>query len=101
MSTETWQIWLANVRFEDSPEIKKRPVLILQNAATYVLALKMTSQPPRPGEYIIKDWQTAGLKKETTVRIDKLLKLSPNTLCHKIGKLSFVDIANLQQILSE
>lgn len=70
---DPWEIWLARVKFEDSPEIKERPVVITSSGNVFVVALKVTSTAPRNvwGEYQILEWQYAGLDHQSTIRISK------------------------------
>ena len=96
MSYNAWEVWAAKVKFEDSPQVKTRPVLVLQDKIVYAVCLKMTSASPRAGEYALKDWAAVGLKKPTTVRVGKVLHLQPRDMKYKIGDLSPIDIANVQ-----
>lgn len=97
-----WEVWLAAVQFEDSPEVKNRPVVITSTGDVFVLALKVTSHPPRNawGEYALTHWQAAGLRNASTVRISKLLHLRPSDLVHKIGTLDIIDILAIRKILA-
>ncbi len=74
-----WEVWWADVAFEDAPHIRKRrPVVVLDHQNAIVLSLKVTSHTPRSqfaGEYALAYWQEAGLSKPSTVRITKLLRL--------------------------
>lgn len=94
-----WEIYLANVPFEDVAKSKIRPVLILGESVIVIDCLKMTSQPPRRGEYVLKGWKESGLHKPTTVRLSKRLSLPKENLIKKIGMLSVVDIAEIQKLL--
>lgn len=97
-----WEIYLAYVKYEDIPGGKLRPVLIIDNTTVYpVSCLKMTSQPPRNGEYTLTRWQAAGLKKPTTVRIQKRLSLDAKDFKKKLGSLDPVDIVNLENMIQE
>lgn len=99
---EKWEVWLAEVRFEDSPEKKKRSVVIVAPNIAYYLSLKVTTHPPRtqyPGEYVLQMWQEAGLAKPSTVRASKLLKLRDSDFCGKVGRLHPIDIMELREIL--
>ena len=49
-----WDIYIADVPFEDLPETKLRPVVVLEDSVILIDCLKMTSQAPRPGEYVLK-----------------------------------------------
>ena len=103
-SPASWEIWLAKVKFEDNPQaLKKRPVLIISPQSHFVLSFKITSTPPRNnwfGEYQIIEWKKAGLKKESTVRTSKHLRLISSDFVHMIGRLEPIDILGIQQILS-
>lgn len=99
MSYNTWEVWAANVKFEDSAEVKSRPVLILEDKTVYAVCLKMTGTDPRHGEYALKDWAYVGLRKPTTVRINKVLHMLPRDLKYRIGTLSPLDVANIQTML--
>lgn len=45
-----WDIYIADVPFEDLPETKLRPVVVLEDSVILIDCLKMTSQATRPGE---------------------------------------------------
>ena len=97
-----WEIWLANVKFDDSDEVKQRPVVIVENNIAFILALKVTSHTPRKGfygEYALKYWQEAGLNKESTVRISQRLKLEEHDLNRRLGRLHSSDILQIQSYL--
>lgn len=102
MTINPWEVWLAAVRFEDSPQVKNRPVVITSTGKIYVLALKVTSQAPRNswGEYSLQRWKEAGLNKESTVRISKRLQLALTDMLFKIGDLHPQDIVNIQRIIA-
>lgn len=95
-----YDVCIANVPFEDLPQSKVRPVLILDVETMTVECLKMTSQPPRKGEYVLQMWQCAGLNKQTAVRISKRLQLSPDAIHKKIGHLHPADILAIQNLTS-
>lgn len=100
-----WEIWWANVIFEDDlSQIKRRPVIIIDDRISIVLAIKITSHEPRSrfsGEYRLVHWEAAGLRKESTARCAKLLRLEGSDFVSKIGRLHPVDIAAIQTIISQ
>lgn len=99
MDCKAWELWYAKVKFEDNPdEVKERPVLIIDNSEAYILAFKVTSHEPRADslEYEIIKWVSAGLSKESTIRLSKKLELLPQDIIRKIGKLHPFDIAAIQ-----
>lgn len=95
-----WDVYIADVPFEDLPRSKVRPVIILEDEVVLIDCLKMTSHPPRDGEYALQKWQEAGLHKPTTVRISKRLVLPPDAFRKRIGALQPVDIIEIQKRLS-
>lgn len=94
-----WDIYIADVPFEDLPHSKVRPIIILGEEALVIDCLKMTSHPPRPGEYALKRWKEAGLHKETTVRISKRLSLARSRLKKYVGALHIDDILEIEKRL--
>ena len=102
MTFNKWDIWLARVRYEDSTDIKIRPVLIIDTTSIIVFALKMTSQNPRvnySGEYRVIKWHEAGLDKQTVIRASKKLSLCDSDFVKRLGRLQAVDIVNVKNIL--
>lgn len=99
----SWEIWLANVKFEDDPETTKaRPVLVIDSNRVCILSLKITSKPPRNnyyGEYQLLKWKAAGLVKPSTVRISKKLKLFERDFIRKIGRAAAIDIIKIRGFL--
>ena len=99
-----WEIWEADVPFEEGKGSKLRPVLVLSQTELLVLSLKMTSHEPRiktiEGEYEIYRWKDAGLAKPTVIQCSKKLKLDHSRFTGKqYGRLSAVDIIGVQAIL--
>lgn len=90
MSFEPWEIWWAYVKFRESDMEKIRPVIILDDETVFVIGLYITSSSPRPGydDYIIQDWEMAGLEKQSTVRLDERLRLSHEKILTRIGCIS-------------
>lgn len=101
-----WEIWYAKVKFEDNPSVvKERPVLVIENRGDYcIVALKITSHEPREGydnEYGIQQWAEAGLKKTSTIRGTKFLKLTLNDFVNKRGMLQTADILQVMKFLKK
>lgn len=95
-----WDIYLAKVKYEDVEDYKIRPVLVLQSGeAVTIECLKMTGQPPRAGEYILREWRKAGLRKQTVVRVGKRLRLRTSEIIKRIGRLDLIDMVALEQLL--
>ena len=98
---QPWEIWWAYVAFEEGNDGKERPVLVLEDGTVYVLALMITSHEQRNiyGEYDITKWQSAGLKRPSTIRVTRRLRLDEKDLISKMGDLHPVDIVLLQRYL--
>ena len=90
MEFKTWDIWMAHVKFAESDYEKIRPVIIIDSTTVLVLALYVTSASPRPGysDYPLVDWEAAGLKKRSTVRLGYRLRLNPDKLVQRLGRVS-------------
>ena len=83
-----YEIWSAKVRFEESDEVKERPVLIW-NDQPFLIAYKTTGTDRGDNleEYRIRYWKEAGLTKPTSIRLRKVLKLEKSDFVRKIGEL--------------
>ena len=99
VSVNKWDIYFAHVPFEDLPESKPRPVIVLDDLTVAVVCLKMTSHSPRLGEYSLKRWRDAGLMKPTTVRISKRLSLGRKQFIKRLGSLHPIDIIEIEKIM--
>lgn len=98
-----WDVWWAYVKFDDSPEIKRRPVVVLQTGEIVIVALKVTSHEERNtyGDIDITYWKAAGLSKPSTVRASFLLELEHGAFDGKIGELHPLDRRNIIKVLHE
>ena len=99
-----WEIWEADVPFEENKGHKKRPVLILSEKEAIVFSLKMTSHDARyhklEGEYEIMKWEEAGLKKPTVIQCSKRLQLKKEAFTGiQYGRLAATDIIGIQTML--
>lgn len=90
MRYEPWEVWWAYVKYRESDTEKKRPIIILEDGTAFVIGLYVTSSSPRPGydDYVMQDWKDAGLSKQSTVHLDERLKLEPEKIQTKIGRVS-------------
>lgn len=102
MKAKQWEVWYANVRFEDETGDKDRPVIITEISGVHVIIAPVTGHDGRNcwGEVELVKWQSAGLTKESTVRLSKCVRLEEKDLRRRIGRLSVVDIMQIQKYLS-
>lgn len=94
MKYKKWDIWFARVKYEEGAGSKERPVVIVGQSQVLIFSLVVTSHAPRKnfaGEYQIKDWRSAGLSCESTVRISRRVALEDRDMLRKIGTLHPVD----------
>lgn len=92
-------IWLADIPFTSGAASKLRPVLILwTDAADAVVAAVTSSAPRSPSDVPLRDWQAAGLRVVSTVRLARLDCLEQTLLRRCLGSITSVDAANLKQI---
>lgn len=103
MTIKEWEIHWAHVVFEDSDEVKRRPVLIINESKAVIVSLKMTGtdRGDNVREYRIEKWREAGLSKPTSVRLDKILHLQETDLDGKIGRLQEIDIIKIGYRMSK
>lgn len=95
-----YEIYWADVPFEDSDESKLRPILILNDVALVITALKITSKGKSTATQIeISNWKGAGLSKQSYICIDKCLRLDKSAIGEKIGELQLIDKYMLQKAL--
>lgn len=88
-----WDIYDADVFFEDKIQKKTRPVLVIDEINNICLSLKITHNTKRTGidEYTIVEWKEAGLDTKSNVRISKLIPLDNKFLIGKRGVLQTFD----------
>jgi mRNA interferase MazF len=90
--TRAGEVWLTQVEFADGSGSKPRPVLILfSHDQDSVLAVVTSAAPRSPRDLIIGDWQVAGLKRPSTIRLDKLVTTSHPRLWARLGRLTEAD----------
>lgn len=103
-SFEKWDLWYTTVRFEDdASQEKERPAIVISVGKNKATGLYVTSSSPRPGfrDYPIKEWKAAGLTKQSTVRLDRVVPLNEIVSREKIGTLDRYDIMILNLWLSD
>lgn len=95
-------LYTANVKFEDTNEVKSRPVLVLSIKGNIADCRKVTSSSERssyPGEYPLQDWKQENLTKPSVVRMSKHILLSPKDLRKRISVLTEKDIAGVKELI--
>lgn len=100
-----WDIYWADVPFEDNPQLSKiRPVIVCADRKVYVLAVKVTTHEKReinPYDYSLIFWRESGLPSESVVRIDKLSQLPPSAFGSFIGRVNPADAVEIQKRMTQ
>lgn len=94
-----YDIYLADVPFEEVKETKVRPIVILEDKSFLVTCVPVTSNTSRPEDYVIVNWKEAGLRQPSAIRISKMIELDSCLIDRKIGHLHPIDILGLQSRL--
>ena len=91
-----WEIWRARFDFSDGKGCKHSPVLLLGERKGNLLVTLVTDATD--GQTLehdcpIRDWRTAGLKKPSVARVDRIAEVPADCLEpeSRMGKLSSVD----------
>ena len=97
MKIEPFSIYWADVPYEDIPESKVRPVIILEDSVILVNILPITSNTSRPDNYVLKYWKEAGLKKPSAVQLQYVVEIETDRIGKRIGRLHPIDIIEITQ----
>ena len=96
MIIQAGELWLADIPFTDGSSYKRRPVLVLWLDGADAVVAAVTSAVPRSRtDVALADWQAAGLRTSSTVRLSRLDCLEQSLLVHWLGRLSPGDAERL------
>ena len=99
MMPQPGEIWLAEIPFTSGAASKLRPILVLWIDAADVVVAAVTSASPRSSaDVLLQDWQSAGLRVMSTVRLSRLDCLEQTVLRRKLGGLSEADARRIKQV---
>ena len=95
-------VLLAWLVFSDGQGSKRRPVLVVQDFGDDdLLVVPITSQPARvTADVVLSDWQRAGLKLPSTVRVEKMATIARACVARKLGVLPSNELARVRQTLA-
>ena len=107
MTFKPWDIVLIPFPFTDLSATKKRPAVVVSsetyNSGQDVMLLFLTSNvsaTPRPGDYLLAEWETANLPKPSMIRM-KLMTLDKDLILKKLGEIQEGDILKIKEELKE
>jgi mRNA interferase MazF len=93
------EFWLADIPFTSGVASKLGPVLVLWTDSGEVVMAAVTSARPRSTtDVALRNWQMAGLRVASTVRLSRLDCLEPNLLCRRLGVLAQDDAEQLKRV---
>lgn len=106
ISYKRGDVVLAPFPFSDQASIKQRPALIIsvegfQEQGLDLLIMAVTSQvrgPLKLGEFLIRDWQAAGLLKPSAVKA-AIATVEAKLVRRRLGRLSDYDLEQLKRSL--
>ena len=98
MTIQPGEFWVADIPFSDGSGSKKRPVLVLWlDGADLVAAAVTTAKPRSHFDVTLTEWQTAGLRQPSTVRLSRLDCLEQALLIARLGGISTADAERVKQ----
>lgn len=99
MTIRPGEFWVADIPFTDGSGSKKRPVLVLWLDGADVVVAAVTSAPARSmTDVALHEWQQAGLRLASTVRLSRLDCLEKPLLIARLGMISDADGQSVRQI---
>lgn len=96
-------VLLARLPFPDGAGFKNRPILLVHDHGdSDLLVAPITSHHVRGiADTRIEDWQAAGLRVPSTVRMSRLATLAKTVVLHELGSLTLRDISTTRRALRE
>src|SRR5208283_4860411 len=103
MSFSPGDVLLVPVVFSDGSGHKKRPVVIVYDSGDAdLLVAPVTSQAARsPRDVPVVNWQLAGLRLPSIVRLEKLATVEKSTVVRKMGRLTLDDWEKAKAVLQQ
>ena len=97
------EIILAEYPFTNETDFKKRPALVILDPDDGDILLARVSSQPFESDYetTIGDWESAGLRFPSWVRLHKLVTLQKSLIDKSLGKLSPTDLQTVKEKLKE
>ncbi len=93
-----WDVWFADVSYENTPGHKGRPVVVLGRSGNSVRVLEITSHVARCfTDLEVMDRYAAGLERASTVKCASSKVVDCRRFSSKLGVLGRIDIGNLSR----
>lgn len=99
MTIQPGELWRTTIPFTDQSGAKIRPALILWLDGQDVVVAPITSTASRTRtDVALSDWQGAGLRAPSTVRLSRILCLKQSLLRTRLGRISQADARRVKDI---
>ena len=103
---QPWEVWHARFDFSEGKGYKYRPVIVIgvrDDGSLVMMVTSSTNKLHLEHDYLIRDWEEAGLDKPSIARADRIAQIPAGYLgtAGRIGRLSDADIAAITRILAE
>ena len=102
MSFPQGEILLVTMLFTDGRAAKKRPVMVVFDGGDDdLLVAPVTSRSPRSlRDVALAQWQKAGLRLASIVRLEKLATVEKSTVIRRLGRIEPGDWASVKLVLN-
>jgi mRNA interferase MazF len=98
------EVVLVRYPFSDLSGSKVRPAVIVNAPHTsqdiFILPLTSKTKSLQPGEFLLKDWRSAGLNVETAVK-RSVYTVHQSLIVQRVGRLSALDLKELDDCLRQ
>ena len=103
MSFSPGDVLLVPVMFSDGSGQKKRPVVVVHDGGDAdLLVAPVTSQAARSAhDVLVANWQRAGLRLPSIVRLEKLATVEKTTVVRRMGQLAPDDWEKAKTVLKQ
>ena len=99
MTLRAGELWLADIPFTHGSASKVRPVLVLWLDGMDAVVAVVTSAAARtPSDVPLVEWNAAGLRVASTVRLSRLDCLEQSLLFRRLGVISAADAQRLKSV---
>jgi mRNA interferase MazF len=101
-----WEVWHARFNYDGRKGYKYRPVIVVgarEDGSLVMMVTSSTNKLHLEHDYLIQDWEQAGLDKPSIARADRIAEIPPGYLgtAGRIGRLSERDETALAAVLRE
>ena len=86
-----YEVWLADMPFENSKGGKQRPVIVVKEGENYGVVILTTSPATSTKDFSLMIPEEAGMDFSSTVKAGTIHHITASKFIHRMGKLSDYD----------